>query len=36
VLMLALAVLAIRYGHIRFPYAGQSELETPLQTDNDK
>ena len=36
VLMLALAVLAIRYGHIRFPYAGSSELETPAPADKDK
>lgn len=29
VLLLALAVLAIRYGHVRFPYPGSSEGETP-------
>jgi protein PsiE len=36
VLMLALAVLAIRYGHIRFPYAGSSELEAPAPENKDK
>ena len=36
VLMLAIAVLAIRYGHIRYPYAGSSEDETPAQTAKDK
>lgn len=29
VLILALAVLAIRYGHVRFPYPGSSEVEKP-------
>ena len=29
VLLLALAVLVIRYGHVRFPYPGSSEGETP-------
>lgn len=36
VLMLAIAVLVIRYGHIRFPYAGNSEDETPAQAAKDK
>lgn len=31
VLMLALAVLAIRYGHVRFPYPGSSDGEAPNQ-----
>lgn len=31
VLVLALAVLVIRYGHIRFPYAGNSEGEEPVR-----
>ena len=31
VLMLAFAVLAIRYGHVRFPYPGHSEDETPAK-----
>ena len=29
VLLLALAVLIIRYGHVRFPYPGSSEGENP-------
>lgn len=36
VLMLALAVLAIRYGHVRFPYPGSSEGETPERRANNK
>lgn len=36
VLMLALAVLAIRYGHIRFPYEGNSEVATPAPTGKNK
>ena len=35
VLMLALAVLAIRYGHVRFPYPG-SDGETPEQRAKKK
>ena len=36
VLVLALAVLAIRYGHIRFPYAGNSEDEVAAQKATNK
>ena len=36
VLMLALAVLAIRYGHVRFPYPGSSDGETPEQRAKNK
>jgi len=36
VLMLALAVLAIRYGHIRFPYPGNSENDKPADVTKDK
>ena len=31
VLLLAIAVLAIRYGHVRFPYAENSEGESPAK-----
>ena len=36
VLMLAIAVLAIRYGHVRFPYPGNSEGESPLKNSKTK
>ncbi len=36
VLVLALAVLAIRYGHLRFPYEGNSEGEKPARNAKDK
>jgi len=36
VLMLAIAVLAIRYGHIRYPYAGNGEDEEPTRYAKDK
>ncbi len=36
VLILALAVLAIRYGHVRYPYPGSSEDEVPAKISNAK
>ncbi|MDP1681467.1 MAG: phosphate-starvation-inducible PsiE family protein [Burkholderiales bacterium] len=36
VLMLAIAVLAIRYGHIRYPYAGNGEDEESTRDAKDK
>lgn len=36
VLILAIAVLAIRYGHVRYPYPGSSEDEAPAKNSNAK
>lgn len=36
VLMLALAVLAIRYGHVRYPYLGSSERDEDAPKTNRK
>jgi len=36
VLILALAILAIRYGHVRFPYPGNSEDEAPAKKSQVK
>ena len=36
VLVLAIAVLVIRYGHVRFPYAGNSEGEASAKNSKAK